>query len=328
MEIVLQIDDETFVLNSVEPLFADTGMHILKAGNGQEAIEILKRESVAVPVPDSSIPGMKGTDLVQLVKTISPDTVKIMMTAVADLPTTIEAINIGEVFRFVVKPWDAQMLPDSAEKGAACSGLLHALRKGDEAILRFLTRIMELKDPYTRGHCERVAQYALMLAEALELPTEMLEEIRYGSWLHDCGKIGVPETILNFPGKLEQEGFTTVKRHPVWGAEVARQAQLPPTVINIIQHHHEHYDGSGYPVGVAGTDIPLEARIVTIADIYDALTTNRPYRSAYSEGKCLEMMACMRGRIVDPELSDIFFTQLTAKVTVISGSHLPPVCAG
>ncbi len=306
-ETVLFVDDEEYVLNAAARVFEDSGLHIVKTGTGEEALEIIRREPIAVLVSDNMMPGITGMELLQLVKTISPDTVKILMTAFSDLPTTIEAINRGEVFRFVVKPWDNQELLASVNDGIGRYRLSQALHRDDEAVLHSLAQTIELKDPFTRGHCERVAQYALMLAEALRIPAETLKEIRHGSWLHDCGKIGVPEVILNCSGKLSDKDFVSIRQHPIWGTDVARHANLPPSVLNIILYHHEYYNGNGYPTGIAGRDIPLEARIVTIADVYDALTTARPYRPAHTAEHALEIMVSMIGNILDPELTELFF---------------------
>jgi HD-GYP domain-containing protein (c-di-GMP phosphodiesterase class II) len=136
----------------------------------------------------------------------------------------------------------------------------------------------------------------------------MQKGIVYGSWLHDCGKIGVSEAILNNPSCLSEEEWLTVKQHPAWGAEVARQAELSPIVINIIQHHHERWDGQGYPSGVAGREIPLEARIVTIADVFDALTSDRPYRKALTQVESRKIMTGIAGTMLDPELTEIFLS--------------------
>lgn len=309
-EKVLFVDDEEHVLNSIERLFADSDMGILRAGNAGEALSFFNREEIAVVVSDNMMPGTKGLDFLAGLKVVSPHTVKILMTAYADLPTALEAINSGEVYRFIVKPWENEALVETVEQALNRYRTLKALRREDETILQSLAQTIELKDPYTKGHCARVATYALMIADMLDLPKTLRKDIRYGSWLHDCGKIGVPEAILNFAGPISSGEFETMKKHPEWGAEVARQARLSETVVNIILHHHERYDGTGYPTGLAGDDIPFEARIVTVADIYDALTSERPYRRACSWAQAFETMTAMTGSILDPQLVDVFFLGL------------------
>lgn len=136
-----------------------------------------------------------------------------------------------------------------------------------------LAQTIELKDSRTRGHCDRVATYAVRIANALGLSMDMQREIKYGSWLHDCGKIGVPERVLNADRKLEAQEYQLMKNHSSWGADVARKANLSEVVINIVLYHHEHFGGADYPRGLQGNDIPIEARIVTVADV---LTPSHP----------------------------------------------------
>jgi putative nucleotidyltransferase with HDIG domain len=305
---VLFVDDEEYVLNAVARLFVDSAWRIIRASSAEEALPIIGTEEISVLVSDNLMPGIKGVELLSLAKTISPDTVKILMTGHADIPTAIEAINRGEVFRFVEKPWDNAVLINTVADGVERYRLLRSLRINDEAITRSLAQTIELKDRCTRGHCDRVAKYALLLAKTLRVSSEMQKGIAYGSWLHDCGKIGVPEAILNSPECLTETEWLTIKMHPAWGADVARQAELSPVVINIIQYHHERWDGEGYPTGVAGREIPLEARVVTIADVFDAITSDRPYRKALPRADARRVMAEIAGTMLDPELTELFLS--------------------
>ena len=307
---LLLVDDEESVLNSIERLFAKTDMKILKAANGEDALELLGKENISVLVSDNLMPGMKGVELLSKARDISPDVVRILMTAHADIPTAVDAINNGEVFKFILKPWDNKELVSIIEEGVNRHQIIKTLKKADEATMLSLAQTIELKDKYTRGHCDRVADYALGIAERLNLPEDIKNDIRYGSWLHDCGKIGVPENILNKNGPLTEEEYKIIKRHPQWGADVAVQAQLSKTIINIILNHHERYDGQGYPKGIKGKDIPVEARIAAVADVFDALTTNRSYRKAYSAEKGAEIIMSMKERELDPEIADIFISNI------------------
>lgn len=307
---VLLVDDEANILNALARLFLDRDVRVLRAGNGEEALGIVRNEPVAVVVSDNLMPGMRGVELLSRVRDLSPDTVRVLLTGYADLSTAIEAINRGEVFRFHVKPWVDEEIVRTVEEGVRRYQVVRSLRDGDEATLRSIAQTIELKDPYTRGHCDRVAAFALKIAEALNLPEKTLRAIRHGSWLHDCGKIGVPEAILNLPGKLSAADFEVVKKHPGWGAEVARQANLPAEVINIILYHHERFDGRGYPTGAKGTEIPLEARIVAVADVFDAMSTDRPYAKGYDRAEAMRVMGVLRGAALDPQLVDIFLAGL------------------
>ena len=305
-EHILFVDDEEFILDIAESIFAEEGIEILTAKSGQEALEKVKKYEIAVLVSDNHMPGMMGIDLLSRVKILSPDTVKILMTGFADLETAIDAINKVEVFRFIVKPWENTQLVELIKDALERYRLIKSIIKGDESTMLSLVHALELKDPYTKGHSVRVAQYALMMAEDMHISEENRAAIRNGSWLHDCGKIGVSENILNNEGPLDDAEMHIVRNHPMWGAEVARQARLSEVIVNIILSHHERYDGKGYPSGLTGDAIPIEARIVAVADIYDALTTERPYRKAYSVDKALEMLDSMKGNVLDPEIVDLF----------------------
>jgi putative nucleotidyltransferase with HDIG domain len=305
-ETILFVDDEESVLNSITRAFFDTDLQIVTLPDAAEALAVLRREPVSVLVADNMMPGMKGMDLLKAARSVSPDTVKIMMTAFADLPTVMEAVNRAEVFRFIVKPWDNEDLIATVREGMERYRVARSRRREDDSVLHALAETIELKDSYTRGHCERVARYALLMADTLRLPEGMKKDIRYGSWLHDCGKIGVPENILNASRKLDGEELAMIRLHPDWGAEVARKACMSPTVVNIIRFHHEHFDGDGYPSRFSGRDIPVEARIVAIADTYDALTTERPYSCAHSKESARAILRSLRGKRLDPEITEIF----------------------
>jgi putative nucleotidyltransferase with HDIG domain len=327
-EKVLFVDDEENILNSVERIFSDSGVRIFTACSGRDAIHILRREDIAVLVSDNLMPGMRGIELFSKARAMSSDTVRVLMTAYADLPTAIDAINKGEVFRFIVKPWENDVLISTVREGIERYRLVRSLRAADEATLRSLGQTIELKDPYTRGHCDRVARYALKIAGALDLDERRRVEIKHGSWLHDCGKIGVPESILNYHGPLNDEEREITRKHPVWGADVARQANLSERIVNIILYHHEKFGGGGYPTGMGGKDIPLEARIVAVADTFDAITSDRPYAKSYETGEALNILLSLRGAALDPEIVDIFIKLLKEDYTEESRSRIPEREAG
>lgn len=310
-ETVLFVDDDRLILAHAEEIFRKKGIGILTADSGEQALQIFAQRDVAVMVTDNCMPGMGGLALLEQAGKASPDTVKIMMTAFADLSTVLTAINRGEVFRFVPKPWKPPVMLKAVREAIRRYRLLTGVRKEEEFVLYSLAKTIELKDLLTKGHCDRVAAYALQIAEALELDAGMQKDICYGSWLHDCGKIGVPESILNAPRTLTEEEFAIVRKHPVWGMEVARKANLSPAVQDILLYHHERYDGTGYPTGLAGEDIPLETRIVSLADCYDALCTARPYRPAIPPEKAREIVAGQRGTAFDPAILDLFISIIT-----------------
>jgi len=306
-ESVLFVDDNNFTLEVVKGLLSDChDFHLLTAGSAVEALQIIRNEEIALVVSDNIMPVMGGLEFLSSLANISPDTVKILMSAYADLASALAAINSSEVYRYVLKPWKDDELIATVRDGLNRYRLTQAMRRDDENILRSLAQTIELKDPSTKGHCDRVAVYALYIAEKIGLSRGMQREIKYGSWLHDCGKIGVSEIILNGPGRLSNDQFETMKQHSLWGADVAAKANLSQMTRNIIQYHHERYDGAGYPSGLKADEIPLEARIVSVADIFDALTSERSYRHGYSRDETLKMIAAMSGEALDPQIVEIF----------------------
>ncbi|MBJ6799560.1 HD-GYP domain-containing protein [Geomonas propionica] len=303
---VLFVDDNKLILETSLDLFRSHGIDLITAENAAEALELFRHHEIAVVVSDNRMPGMSGLDFLSRLRQISPDTVKVLISSYVDLATALTAINSSEVFRYLLKPWKNQEILEVVQEGLRRYRTVQAMRREDEAVLRSLAQTIELKDPNTKGHCDRVAVYALLIAEAMGLSKDTLRQIKYGSWLHDCGKIGVSELILNGSGRLNEDEFKTMKLHTDWGADLAEKARLSEVAKNIIRHHHEKYDGTGYPMGLKGEAIPLEARIVAVADIYDALTTDRSYRDRFLETEALDMVRAMSGEALDPEVVEVF----------------------
>ncbi len=305
-ETVLFVDDTPFTLKILSDLFANSTFRVLTAESAAAAVEIIRREEIAVVVSDNIMPNVGGLEFLSSLKDLSPDTVKVLMSAYADLDSALAAINCSEVFRYVLKPWKDDEMISIVNESLQRHRLIQTMRREDEGILRSLAQAIELKDPSTRGHCDRVAIYAGFLAEALDLPKDLRRDIKYGSWLHDCGKIGISEDILNGPDSLTSEEFETMKKHSQWGSEIAVMAKLSTSTRNIIRYHHEKFDGNGYPEGLKGESIPLEARLVAVADVFDALSNDRSYRKAHSNSEAIEIVLSMSGTALDPALVALF----------------------
>lgn len=306
---ILFVDDDKGVLSSLDGLFADCGMNIFSTTCSAEALALVEQQEIAVIITESRVTDMTGLELLERVRDISPDTLRILLTSHADLINAVDAINQGFVFRFIVKPWDRRTLRQIVQDAVSRYQLIKTLKREDEESLLSAAQAIELKDPLTAGHCERVAYYALTMGRALQLSPEQMKDLKKGSWLHDCGKISVSRKVLNKTGQLTDHEYDLIRNHPRWGADLAYQAGLAPPVINIILRHHERFDGSGYPSGLAADDIPVEARIVTIADVFDALTTDRPYRMKFDSDRAVEIMRIMQGSVFDPRLLEVFLTQ-------------------
>ncbi|GAW30520.1 HD-GYP domain-containing protein [Carboxydocella sp. JDF658] len=172
--------------------------------------------------------------------------------------------------------------------------------------IKALMSALDAKDHYTAGHCMRVTDYALLLGRAVNLPQERLDLLEEAALFHDIGKIGIPEQILNKKDSLTTEEFEEMKKHPVIGAEIIASTRVFAEHAELVRHHHERYDGRGYPDGLKGEEIPIEARIMAIADTYDAMTSDRPYRSRMSKEKAINILLDCRGTQFDPQLVDVF----------------------
>jgi len=319
---VLFVDDEEQVLNSIDGIFSKADVTVLKTASAREALEILDQRTVAVIVSDSQMPEMTGIDLLSKIRDVSPDTLRILMTAPSDLAAAVDAINNGELFRFVLKPWDNKFFVKTVQEAVSRYKIIHTIKHGDDASLLSVAKEVELKDPFTTGHSERVAHYSTMLAELFGLPENIKKAVKHGSYLHDCGKMRVPENILNKKGRLNKDEYEIIKNHPRWGADIAIQARLPEQIINIIHHHHERFDGSGYPSGMKSDEIPFEAQIVAIADVYDALTSDRCYRTRFSDEKAVEILLLMRGNVFNPEIIDKFINDCLQQIRQEPSPHI------
>jgi len=323
---VLVVDDEPHVCSALRRVFELAGLAVLTAANVEEGTELLRTHTVCALVSDSHMPGGSGVDLLARARKIQPDTARILLTGYADLETAMDAINRGEVFRFVLKPWNEAELLSVVQDACERRRVVQALRTGDEATIRSLAQAVELKDHYTAGHCDRVANYAVMIATRLGLGEDAKRDIRWGSWLHDCGKIGVPESILNFNGPLDPQMRAVIDQHPTWGADLARRGQLRQGVVDIILHHHERVDGRGYPEKLGGDAIPLFARIVAAGDVYDAMTSDRAYKRGLSPLEGMSELSRLRGTALDPAITDVFLDLLRAGAE--DGLALPRVAHG
>jgi response regulator RpfG family c-di-GMP phosphodiesterase len=305
-EKILIVDDDNAMLVFTRHALRNIGCHVVVMDDPVAALEYLRREKVAVLVTDNNMPVMQGLELIEKANVVSSETVKIIMSAFTDLPMALYAINQCQVYKFVPKPWGEKDMFDTVADALRRYHTLRILRHENEDVLRSLAQTIELKDPCTRGHCDRVAHLAVQIAKLLDLSGDMQREIKYGSWLHDCGKIGVPEKVLNATRKLEADEYELIKNHPGWGADVARKANLSPVIINVILCHHEHFDGTGYPNGLCGEEIPIEARVVSVADVFDALSSDRPYRKGLPRNEALEILVSMKSKELDPALVDLF----------------------
>ncbi len=335
--IVLIVDDEEAILLAVRRQLRRSKVKVVAAISPSEAISVLSQQDVAVMISDYMMPGMNGLELLALVRRRWPKVVGIMMTACDDIRVAADAVNRNLVKAFITKPWDSEVLRRSVEDGVRNHKVLMDGggddAGGSQALAReielqatsaafALARAVDARDEYTHRHSEKVALYAVALGKAMGLPDLVLEDLRIGGLLHDLGKIGVPDQILLKPGKLTDEEYAVIKRHPQVGASIVEPMKFSENIHGIIRHHHENYDGTGYPDGLGGGEILLPARIVHLVDAYEAMTSNRVYRDACdSEYIRKEFLRC-RASQFDPQVTDAFVVELEAGRIEAAGKNL------
>jgi cyclic di-GMP phosphodiesterase len=321
---LLIVDDEEAIRKSLQRFLRRKGYELTAVGTGGEALRALQRQKIAAVVLDIRLPDGSGVDLVPKLLELEPDVAIVMLTAVNDAASATLSLQRGAM-EYLVKPFDLAQLADTLERAlrqrdarlesAALNHWLKeevALRTAElrmersnlerlsVATLETLVNALEAKDPYLRGHSARVADFAAMVAAELGQPDDQVELVRTAGRLHDIGKIGVREEILGKQGPLTDEEFEHVKQHPGMGAEIlAPLAYLGP-VIQFVRSHHERWDGKGYPDGIAKEQIPIGARIIGAVEIYDALTTSRPYQEKMPPEMAVERLRDLVGTVLDP----------------------------
>ena len=287
---ILVADDLEAYRCLLSDLLEDKGYKVICAGDGDEALKILRGEAIDLALLDVMMPLRTGFAVCRTVKS-DPSTCLIPVVLVTGLDNTddrIQGIECG-ADDFLSKPVNKEELLARVRSLMKLKQFTDELENA-ETVLSSLALSIEAKDPYTEGHFERLSKYSVALAKQLKLPEEQQEALRRGGIVHDIGKVAVPEPILLKPGPLTAEERKIMEQHPVVGDRICAPLKSFRLVTPIIRHHHEKFDGSGYPDGLQGEEIPLTARILQAVDIYDALTTDRPYRKALTPQQAFEQM--------------------------------------
>ncbi|MBN2498600.1 MAG: response regulator [Deltaproteobacteria bacterium] len=317
---VLIIDDEEVIIQVLR-MVLEKDFRLAVASTGTTACSIMEREPADIILLDKNLPDAFGLELISRFKRDSPDVEVIVMTGYASLESAIEALRLG-AYDYLVKPFDnvdivAEKVRLAAEKKelscerrqlmdqivASNHELRQAhdrLRQGYLETVTGMITALEARDAYTRGHSDRVALYSVTIAREMGMGGEQLANLNSGALLHDLGKIGVREEVLNKRGRLTDEEYEHIKTHPIVGAEIIGKMDAYKHLLPMIRHHHERIDGRGYPDGIRGDEICIEARIIAVADCFDAMTSKRPYRDPRSAEEAIAEIRKCAGSQLDP----------------------------
>jgi putative two-component system response regulator len=287
---ILLIEDDPQAVGILQPILVSKGYSVVVARDGAEGLDKVKLVSPDVVLCDISMPRMDGLDVCRKVKSDPATRIipVIMLTAFSELDKKLEALEAG-ADDFLNKPYNTLELLTRLRSLIRVKFLNEQLDNAED-VLFSMARAIEAKDAYTQGHVERVARLAVRLGDKMGLTDDEKDSLRKGGVLHDIGKIGVPDKILNKAGPLTTEERCIIKMHPTQGAKICEKLKTMRGAIPVIKHHHERMDGTGYPDQLSGQEIPLLARIMTVVDIYDALTTTRSYRKRLPHDVALEIM--------------------------------------
>lgn len=322
---ILVVDDELGPREALRMILQDD-YDVSTAQNGEQALDYLSCHEFDLVILDIRMPDINGIDLLAEVKKRIPDIEVIMITAYASVDTATKALRHGAL-DYLIKPFDRSSIMEMVEKGLSrradskkIKNRLHELQLSNKALVEEIKRTsrnmqkhyletvsslvaaVDAKDSYTRSHQKRVGMLAMLLGVELGFAAREMRLLQQAAVLHDIGKIGVPEQILRKKDRLTQDEFDTIKQHPVVGAEIISPVQFLKDVVPLVLHHHEKFDGTGYPDGIKGFEIPLGARVIAVADAVDAMLSDRPYAPAKTVSQVREQMRLCSGTQFDPWL--------------------------
>ncbi|MEP7065436.1 MAG: HD domain-containing phosphohydrolase [Gemmatimonadota bacterium] len=321
----LVVDDEPRLRQALVRLMRGDGFICLEAGSGVEALAILDKERVALVLSDMRMPLMDGQELLRNLRIRYPDIAVVMITAVAEVEVAVACLSLGAM-DYITKPFvfeevrarvaqaleKRRLLADNRDYQERLEVRVKAQAERLETLflasIQSLADALELKDPYTRGHSVRVSQYGVAIARAMNLSTTLTAQIELGGHLHDVGKIGVREEVLKKAGPLTNEEYEHIMTHPVLGWQILQPLLGEnPVALNIVRAHHERMDGKGIPDKLVGEEIPPEARIIAVADAFDAMMSKRPYRNGLTFTEAMAELRRVAGTQFDVKVVDAFF---------------------
>jgi putative two-component system response regulator len=335
---ILIVDDEELLCRLLAQRLTSEGYSCVTANNGREALSRFYKDTFSLIISDIKMPEMDGIELLKRVRDLNPKMMVIMVTGFPEIDMAVEAMRLG-AYDFLIKPADLDLILLSVKKALEKKGLeeeLEAYHKNLERLVeertaklqhayrvlkkahldsvKVLAEAIDAKDPYTRGHSDRVTRMSLGIATHLGFSEDRLESLEYGALLHDIGKIGIKDEVLQKPGVLNPGEIQYIREHPLIGVKIVEGMDFFKDKIPMIRCHHEYFDGSGYPDGLIGEAIPLEARIIAVPDAFDAMTSLRPHRRAMPLEEVLRELQKGRAKQFDPKILAIFLREKIYKL--------------
>ena len=317
---IITVDDEEGIIDSLSIFLKRSGYEFTGVTNPVEAIERIKNEHFDLLILDFIMTPIHGDQVVEEIRKFNKELYILLLTGHKDLAPPLETIRRLDIQGYCEKSDKFDQLLLLIESGIKSIKQMNEIKKINEELkstyqtlqnaywesIQTLRYTVDAKDNYTRGHSDRVAEYSVLIGKALNLPEKDINTLHVGGLFHDIGKIGVPDSILLKEDTLTSDEYSEIKNHPSIGAHILSTASIFNDIIPIVKHHHEQYDGTGYPGKLKGTDIPYLARITAIADSFDAMTSKRTYRDSLPIEVVIEEFKKCRGTQFDPELTDIF----------------------
>ena len=317
---IIAVDDEIGIIESLSIFLKRTNYEFVGITDPVEAIERIKQEHFDLMLLDFMMMPLHGDEVVEEIRKFNKELYILLLTGHKDLAPPLETIKRLDIQGYCEKSDKFDQLLLLIESGIKSIQQMHEIKiindKLEEAnqkleqsyieSVQTLRYTVEAKDTYTRGHSDRVSDYSVLIGEKVGLSQDELKTLKIGGLFHDIGKIGVPDAILQKEAKLTDEEYSEIKNHPSIGAHILGAASLFKDMVPIVKHHHERYDGRGYPSGLKGEDIPYMARIAALADTFDAMTSRRSYRNALELDVVISEIERCKGTQFDPQLADVF----------------------
>lgn len=326
---ILIVDDEVEITEILADLLSEE-YQCLKAGSAEDALARLREGEFQLVISDITMPGMSGLEMIPHVKEISPQTVVVMISGMQTVESAIGALRRG-AFDYLMKPFDLRQVEAVVKRAlehyelvvakqryenhleelvkqrtAELDRALNSLEAAYRSTLKALTAALETRDSETHGHSERVVSYSLRLGREYGLSPEEMKALEFGALLHDIGKIGVPDSILRKPAKLTEEEWVRMREHPMHGQQILRGIEFLQGAARVVAQHHEQWNGTGYPLGLRNEEIDICARIFSVADAFDAITSDRVYRRGKPYEAAAQELDDWAGRQFDPKVVEAF----------------------